>query len=185
MERKQITKDVVFEGNLVQKLALAISFAALTGISSKIKFFLPFTPVPITMQTLIVLSSGYFLGKRFGAYSQAIYILFGLLGIDWFAYKGGLHTLIGPTGGYLIGFVIASYIVGNLTEKQKRIFISLILGNIAIYVMGGLWLWGFLGFCDIKTVFLKGIAPFIIGDFIKIIVATGIIKLYQKAKNTT
>jgi biotin transport system substrate-specific component len=173
---------IISEESITYKIVLTFGFAILTGIASKIRLFFPFTPVPITMQTMVVLTSGYFLGKKYGAYSESIYILFGILGMDWFAYKGGIHTIIGPTGGYLIGFIVASYVVGSFTEKHKSIILSFSVGNIIIYLLGSLWLWGFLGFCDIKYVFEKGIAPFIIGDILKIITATAFVKIYQKVR---
>ncbi|MDO5811287.1 MAG: biotin transporter BioY, partial [Methanobrevibacter sp.] len=82
---------------------------------------LPWTPVPITAQTFAVLCSGLFLGKKYGCLSQIFYVILGVAFIPWFGgMTGGLEILLGSTGGFLIGFIIASYFIGYITEKYAN-----------------------------------------------------------------
>ena len=108
----------LYESSFIYKLLLALCMACLTGLGAQLKIFLPFTPVPFTGQVFFVLLSGTLLG-RYGGLSQAIYLGIGCLGVPWFAagMKGGIEVLIGITGGYLIGFIIASTIIGLFTER--------------------------------------------------------------------
>lgn len=101
------------------KLTLAFAFALATGYAAQLKIFLPFTPVPITLQTFVVLASGILLGRWWGALSQILYVVCGAFGVPFFAgMAGGLGILVGPRGGYLIGFVLTAFFVGHLAQKQ-------------------------------------------------------------------
>ncbi|MCK4777082.1 MAG: biotin transporter BioY, partial [Actinomycetia bacterium] len=93
--------------NIVLKLAGAVVFALLTALSSKVRIFLPVTPVPVTLQVLVVLFSGFFLGPFYGALSQIFYISLGGLGLSVFTV-----SLFGVTGGYIIGFIFAAWFIG-------------------------------------------------------------------------
>ncbi len=100
-------------------MVFAALFAALTAAVSPIKIPLGFTPVPITLQTLMVLLSGALLGANLGALSQFLYVLVGALGLPVFAGgSSGFGALFGPTGGYLISYPIAAYVVGLIKEKE-------------------------------------------------------------------
>jgi len=152
---------------ITEKIILSIIFSILTGISAQIYIKLPFTPVPVTMQTFTVLLSGILLGKNFGCLSQIFYFIGGISGIGWF-YAGGAGILR-PTTGYLIGFIFASYISGYYSEKKNKI-LGMILSTIIIYICGILYLKIFVnkGF---KDLLLIGVLPFIPGDIIKAIIA--------------
>ncbi len=103
------------------QISLMLLFTFLTGISAFVKIPLSFTPVPITAQTLIVLLSGLFLKKEWALKSQLLYIGMGLVGVKWFSGgRGGLGVLTGATGGYLIGFVLAAYLIGYIREKYDN-----------------------------------------------------------------
>ena len=92
--------------SLAGKIALALAFAAMTGIAAQIRIPLPFTPVPITGSTFAVLAAGVLLGRNFGGFSMASYVALGAAGVPWFNGGGaGLSYVAGPTGGYLIGFI--------------------------------------------------------------------------------
>ena len=101
-------------------MMFAALFAALTAAVSPIRIPLGFTPVPITLQTLMVLLSGAILGARYGALSQVLYLSVGILGLPVFAGgSSGLPVLFGPTGGYLLSYPIAAFCIGWLSEKKR------------------------------------------------------------------
>lgn len=167
---------------LVKKLTLSLFFAILTGISAQIYIKLPFTPVPITMQTFVVLLSGILLGRNFGSFSQIFYFLGGITGIGWFC--GGTGGLLRPTTGYIIGFIFASYIVGFFSEKKNSIFnliLGMLLATITIYLSGCLWLTGFTG-KNFKEILLIGVYPFIPFDILKAYMAGIISKSILKGR---
>ncbi|TET84101.1 MAG: biotin transporter BioY [Candidatus Nealsonbacteria bacterium] len=153
---------------------LVLSFSLLTALFAQASFWIGL--VPITGQTLAVLLAGLLLGSVRGALSQIVYLLVGLTGIPfWFATGGalGVARLIGPTGGYLIGFVFAAFLVGKLAErgwdkKIKTAILAMLIGNIAIYIFGLLWLANFLPW---KGLLIAGLYPFILGDALKILLA--------------
>ncbi len=169
---------------LVKDIALALSFAILTGISAQLKIEIGL--VPITMQTLAVLLSGALLGSKRGALSQIIYLFGGLAGLPWFSRGGGIQYILSPTFGYLIGFVLAAYLVGWLSERGwdrnlKRAILAMFFGNIILYIPGLLWLGRFVGYEKVLTV---GLYPFFIGDLLKILLAGTILPLSWKIIKT-
>ncbi len=117
------------------------AFAVLTAISAQIA--IPSKPVPFTLQTLLVLLSGAFLGSRNGAYSQFLYLFMGIIGLPVFAQIPdaplGFARIIGPTGGYLLAFPVAAFIVGFLIERGKNywsIVASMFIGELIIIFLG-------------------------------------------------
>jgi len=159
---------------LVKDIVLVLSLAILTGISAKLK--IEVGAVPITMQTFTVLLSGALLGKIRGAASQLTYLLMGLSGLPWFARGGGIAYLLSPTFGYIIGFVLAAFLVGWLCERGfdrevKTAILAMFIGNLLLYIPGLLWLVKFVGF---KKVLAIGLYPFIPGDLLKILL-TGLV----------
>jgi len=159
-----IAKDVI----------LVLSFSLLTALFAQASFWIGL--VPITGQTLAVLLAGLLLGSVRGALSQIVYLLVGLTGIPfWFAAGGALGAarLIGPTGGYLIGFVFVAFLVGKLAErgwdkKIKTAILAMFIGNIVIYIFGLSWLANFI---PLKGLLIVGLYPFILGDALKILLA--------------
>jgi len=125
------------------RLFWIISFSILTAISAQVS--IPVQPVPFTLQTMIVLLAGAFLGAKNGAYSQLLYIFLGAIGLPIFADGSfGFARLIGPTGGYLLAFPIAAYLVGYLTGKnQKYVFvvISMFIAELVIISVGTFYLY--------------------------------------------
>lgn len=171
-----------YEARFEQKLALAISFAMLTGICAQIRLYLPFTPVPVTMQTFAVFLSAIVLGRNWGGISQALYVSLGLAGIPWFAgFKGGLAILQGPTFGYLFGFIMAALFVGILVDRYvgARYFLTLLpillFANFCVIHLAGI-LWLKLIFPDLGLyeLLLIGTIPFIPGDVAKIFAVSAI-----------
>lgn len=153
----------------------AVGFALLTVASAKVTIPLPGTPIPGTLQTLPVLLAGLVLGARFGALSQAAYLGLGLAGLPVFALPGaGPGYLFGPTGGYLIGFVGASYLVGTIAPPAGgagflRRFLAVVAGIAIIHAAGVLWL-GFL-FPSPGDAWRVGSLPFLGFDLAKGVLA--------------
>jgi biotin transport system substrate-specific component len=154
--------------------ALIVGGSLLIGLSAHAKVWLPFSPVPVTGQTFAVLMLAALLGSRLGCLAVLAYIAEGAAGLPFFAVGAGPAALLGPTGGYLFGFIPAAYITGRLAEKgwDRRVgttILAMILGNLAIYMFGLLWLCFLTGLST--RVLTLGLYPFIIGDSIKIILA--------------
>lgn len=174
VKRITITDTVIsnFESRqwlLARDAALIFSAAVLTAICAGIKFQIGV--VPVTLQTLVVLLSGILLGSKRGAASQIAYVSAGLAGVPWFSNGGGLQYIISPTFGYLVGFIVAAYVVGFFAERgwDKKIITliaALLIGNVCIYFFGLLWLSKFI---PQELLFGVGFYPFIIGDALKIL----------------
>ncbi len=135
----------------------------------------PMLPVPMTLQTLAVLAIGGAYGWRLGVATLALYALEGAIGLPVFAeMKGGLPVLLGPTGGYIAGFVIAAGLVGYLAEKgwdrnAFTMFAATLMGGAILYVPGLAWLYTFIG--NLADTIAAGLTPFIAGDVIKALLA--------------
>lgn len=156
---------------LVRDVVLVLSFAVITALCSQLK--LEIGPIPITMQTFAVVLAGALLGSKRGALSQVAYLAGGLAGIPWFSRGGGMIYVLSPTFGYIVGFVIAAYIIGRLAEKGwdrriKTAVLAMLAGNIFIYIFGLSWLTRFVG---MEAVLAVGLYPFIVGDLLKILLA--------------
>ena len=159
----------------LRDLILIVLGALFVAIFAQVKIPLPFTPVPLTGQTFAVLLVAASLGSKRGAASMALYIALGALGLPVFAGgASGMAYLWGATFGYLVGFVIAAYVVGLLAERGlersvRTSIIPFLVGTVIIYACGVVWLAIVLGSFS-KAVTL-GLTPFLIGDFIKLIAA--------------
>jgi biotin transport system substrate-specific component len=162
-----------------------ISFTALTTAGAYIRIPLPFSPVPITLQTFFVLLSAAFLGKKLGSLSQAGYLMVGIFGLPVFT--GGLFgfaRLLGPTGGYLLGFVASAYVIGWLIGNNRessfiKIAFSMLVGLAIIFTLGAIQLSVVLHI-SLNKAFVLGVLPFIPGDIIKLLAAATIYQTMQK-----
>ena len=163
-------------GVRVRNIALIVAGALLIYLTARVVFPVPGSPVPVTGQTFGVLLAGGALGFRRGLSSVALYVVIGLIGLPWFAEgKGGINVILGATGGYLIGFVIAGAVVGRLAELgwDRRILgalVAMLIGNVIIYLVGVPWLMVVLQ-ADLPTGIAKGLTPFLVGDAIKLALA--------------
>ncbi len=178
------------ESSTITKIVFSFLMACITGLMAQIIIPLPWTPVPITAQTLAVLCSGLFLGKKYGCLSQIMYIVLGIAFIPWFGgMTGGIETVLGSTGGYFVGFLIASYFIGYITEKYTdarnftRMFAVIGVANFAlIYIPGllGLALWFYLTqgtVLGVVELLMMGLIPFVFGDLVKIAITAGVSKV--------
>lgn len=157
-------------------------FLVVTGsllLTASAKIQVPFYPVPMTLQTLVVLVIGVAYGSRLGMATIAFYIAQGAAGLPVFAgtpEKGiGLAYMVGPTGGYLVGFLFAAGIIGLLAERGfdrtvLKTAIAMLTGNAVIYAFGILWLGRFVGYGE--TALAVGLSPFLLGDLFKVALAT-------------
>jgi biotin transport system substrate-specific component len=172
------------ELSFIKKLALAFGMAAVVGLMAQVKIALPFSPVPLTGQTIAVLMAGVMLGTWWGGVSMALYAGLGAAGVPWFqGWAGGFAYMTGPTGGYIIGFILAALFLGYFTDKfvKARRFLpmlgmTLFASLVLIYVPGllqlNLWLSMVKGeHASIGQVLMYGAVPFIAGDVVKSIAA--------------
>ncbi len=157
----------------LQKVGLACGMAVVTGIAAQIRIPLSYTPVPITGQVFAVLFSGVLLGRWYGGLSQLFYVGIGAFGLPWFAgLSGGVSVLAGPTGGYLLGFILASGVTGWFTDSyvsMRRFFPLLGINVVAIaliYLCGAFQLSIVLG-SGVQRTIQYGVMPFIGVDLIK------------------
>lgn len=177
-----LKKEIIVNKQVCRAIGVAL-FVILTGLGAFVRIPLPFTPVPLTLQTLFVLLSGAMLGARLGAFTQALYALLGVMGVPLFAGAGvGAVYLFGPTGGYVFGFVLASFVIGAFLRKRQGNFLStvsvMLLADALLLLCGALWLKVFTGM-SLSQAFWAGVAPFIAGDIIKAFVAAGV---FQKSQ---
>jgi biotin transport system substrate-specific component len=160
-------------GSLVRDTVLVLGGAALTGLSAQVSIHTSFTPVPFTLQTLSVLVVGGALGSVRGVLSMLVYLLAGAAGVPWFASHASGWG--GPTFGYIIGFVVAAGVVGELARRgNDRAVLSTIglmaLGNAVIYAIGATWLAHDAHLSAAKAIEL-GVTPFLLSDAVKIAIA--------------
>ena len=154
-------------------MVLASLMAALTAVGAYIH--VPIGPVPIVLSTLFVLLSGLLLGSRWGLVSMVLYLFVGAIGIPVFSGgRGGFAHFLGPTGGYLFGYVLASWVTGFIAERSRGILIleilSVVVGSLVIYGLGVPWLKVVTQMSWSKAL-LMGMVPFLIGDAVKATVA--------------
>ena len=169
-------------------------FAALTAIGAFIK--IPIPMVPFTLQYLFCAYSGVFLGAKFGLYSQLLYVIIGLIGIPIFANGGGPTYIFQPTFGYLLGFILCSYVIGRLTEKLKditfmKILRPVLLGLFWVYLIGVSYLYMIINIylgkaMTVKSAIAVGFAPYIVSDLIlSVIIAYSAVRVIPILRKTT
>ena len=180
----QLTKNISQTSILKSLLAIILGSIALT-ISAKIK--IPFYPVPMTMQTFVVLFLGISLGYKIGLASIGLYLFEGIIGLPVFSNspeKGvGLIYFTGPTMGYLIGFLSAGFLASKINNKDNFLLIlgKLVIATSTIYLFGLLWLGMLIGWD--KPIFDLGAKPFLLAEVFKIILLTLITKQIVKIRN--
>lgn len=183
--------DAVFPQNLqassawLRNTAIVLGASILLTLSAKLS--IPFFPVPMTLQTMVVLCLGMALGPRLGAAAVLAYLAQGAMGLPVFAgtpEKGiGLAYMLQHTGGYLVGFVVAAFAVGLLAQRQwDRSMLStiaaMLIGNAIIYAFGLLWLGTLIGWD--KPVLALGMVPFLLGDLAKVLIAAALLPTLWK-----
>ena len=192
-------REIIFKWrsntSLAHKVILAFLVACFTGIMAQVVIPLPWTPVPITLQTFAVLMAGIFLGRYWGGISMMMYLVVGLLGIPWFAgASGGIEAIISASGGYLLGFIFAALFLGYFVDRyvQSRKFLSMLglmffANFVLLYVPGliqlNIWTHSATGITPgIWELLLMGVLPFVAGDILKIGGAAALTKLVTPKK---
>jgi biotin transport system substrate-specific component len=164
--------------DMTRTVSIVIAFSLFNAIAAQLA--IPIGPVPITMQTFAVTLTGALLGPRLGAAALIAYLIEGAAGLPFFAEgRAGIGTFLGPTGGYLVSFPAAAYITGAFSEHgwDRRFFTAvaaMAIGSIVILLAGWSWLVVGLGATPIAA-FKLGIAPFLIGDVVKILLAAAVL----------
>jgi biotin transport system substrate-specific component len=170
----QVTQRLRIQNQAITEIGLALTGSLFVAAMAQLAVYLPFTPVPITGQTFAVLLIGMVYGSRLGALTMLAYLAEGATGLPFFAGGlGGPVVLAGPTGGYLLGFVAAAWLVGLLAERgaDRRpltAMLAYIAGNLAIYAFGLCWLASMFGFNRALHI---GLLPFLAGDALKALLA--------------
>lgn len=166
-----------------REISLAILLSILIGISGQISIPLLFTPVPLAIQGHVILLLAALLGSRRAVAATLAFLAQGAMGLPVFSVGSsvGMARFLGPTGGYLIGYLVAAWVVGLLIEKMKestslKQFLVMALGNGLIFTVGLIHLSAFIGF---EKAFLLGVLPFLLGDLFKLIVC---VKLLEKIR---
>ncbi|GKX36080.1 MAG: biotin transporter BioY [Rhizobiaceae bacterium MnEN-MB40S] len=177
-----LASSLLGKRSVLQYVLLALAGSALLWASAKVQ--VPFYPVPMTMQTFVVLVIGMAYGWRLGAATVLLYLAEGAIGMPVFAgtpERGiGLAYMVGPTGGYLVGFVVAAFAVGFLAERgwDRSVVMTLVamtLGTAIIFVFGTAWLGTLIGWD--KPVLELGVIPFVPGAVFKIALAAAVLPL--------
>ena len=177
MERANVWQIEVVKSRAISIIIGISSLVMLMAFGAWVKIPIPGTPVPITLQTMFVLLGGAILGG-YGGLAQLIYIILGAMGVPIFACGLGLS---GPTGGYLIGFVVSAFVIGSMVRVKRNlswIIFSMIIGTIIIYLFGALQLGLFLP-TEFKSVVALGILPFVPGDILKLFIASLVYYKFQ------
>lgn len=163
-------------GRVTRDVVLALFGTLLLWASAKVQ--VPFYPVPMTLQTAVVFLIGMAYGWRLGALTVLLYLAEGAIGWPVFAgtpEKGlGLAYMIGPTGGYLAGFVVAAAVTGWMAERYRGLLpraAGVLVATIAIYALGVAWLGQFIGLSKAIAV---GVVPFLLGDLVKLLLVTAL-----------
>jgi biotin transport system substrate-specific component len=180
LARRPVLADAIVPRSLVSDAALVVGGAALTAGLAQVA--VPLWPVPITGQTLAVLLVGGSLGALRGTLSMVLYAAVGMLGLPVFSDgDSGLGVVLGPTGGYIVGFVLAAALTGWLAERRwdRRFLggmVSYLAGSAIVFAVGLPWLAATLGL-DLQQTLQAGLYPFILGGVIKAAIAAGLIRL--------
>lgn len=174
------------QAGVLTDAVLVLTGTAFVALAAQVSIPLPFTPVPITGQTFAVVLVGASLGAVRGFASLLLYWLVGIAGAPVYAdQSSGWETFVGPTGGYIVGFMLAAAVTGYLAERRwDRRFPSsvaaMLTGNVLIYVPGLLWLGHYLD-TNVEETLEAGLYPFVVGDLLKLYLAGALLPLAWKA----
>jgi biotin transport system substrate-specific component len=174
---------------VAERIGAVVFITALTAVAAQISIPLPFTPVPFTFQPMVVLVGAAALGSRLGAASQILYLAIGIAGLPVFALSPtlpqGAARLLGPTGGYLMSYPFAAFLTGWLAERgfDRRYltaFIAMLCGLVVVFTGGVSWLMIGASRLGVSAALAAGFYPFVVPDFAKLLVASGVMPALWK-----
>jgi len=174
---------------VAERIGAVVFITALTAMAAQISIPLPFTPVPFTFQPMVVLVGAAALGSRLGAASQILYLAIGIAGLPVFALSPalpqGAARLLGPTGGYLMSYPFAAFLTGWLAERgfDRRYltaFIAMLCGLVVVFTGGVSWLMIGGSRLELPAALAAGFYPFVVADFAKLLVASGVMPMLWK-----
>jgi biotin transport system substrate-specific component len=174
--RPRVLADLL-PGALLRDVLLIVGAAAFTGLCAQVSIPLPFTPVPITLQTFAVLLAGAALGPWRGGAAMLLYLVAGVAGVPWFAEQGSGYAF--ASFGYIVGFIVAAIVVGAFASRGADRSVGgtvaiMVLGNLIIYAFGVPWLMAATGM-PLLVGLEQGLWPFVLGDALKIALAAGLL----------
>ncbi len=177
--------DVV---SVARLLALSVAFAAALAVAAQIRIPLPFTPVPITLQTLVLYVGAAWLGRRAVLPGLVLYVGLAILGVPILSgWRGGLAAFTGATGGYLLGWFVAAIVLSTLlsgrSQSWRRTAGSMVVASVIILTCGALHLALLLDLSPVQA-FLMGVAPFVPGDSLKILLASAAVRRWPNPLST-
>jgi biotin transport system substrate-specific component len=162
----------------VRSVVLVVAFSLLVALAAQVAVPLPWTPVPLTAQTFAVLLTGALLGSRLGALALVVYLIEGASGLPFFhGGAGGPQYLVGPTAataGYLFAFPVAAFVTGHLAERgwdRRFLTAALAMALGSLVILAGGWAWLAVYTRSAAAAFASGVAPFLVGDIIKVLLA--------------
>lgn len=178
----------------VRDVVVTALFAALTAAGAQVSLLVPaLGPVPFTLQNFVVILSGAILGPKLGALSQVVYLLIGAAGLPVFAgYSGGIGRIAGPTGGYLLSYPLAAFLIGALAGKDRapywRTLVAMLAGEVIIFTLGVGQLWFYLSAkqgagVSLSVALAKGLLPFILPDLVKVVAAAAVAQRLRRVLN--
>jgi biotin transport system substrate-specific component len=167
----------------VRKMAMASLFAALIAVGAFIRIPIPISPVPVTLQVLFIFLAGAILGARWGLVSVIVYLLLGIVGLPVFSGgSSGIGVLLGPTGGYLVGFAVAALVIGAFSEKLGTSSVLknaafMFVGLLIIYFFGATYLM-YVAQISMDSAIVLGVLPYLPGDLLKLALSSFIVAKY-------
>tara|TARA_B100001057_G_C22292944_1_gene735234 strand:+ start:28 stop:579 length:552 start_codon:yes stop_codon:yes gene_type:complete len=182
----ELTKNITNTSKVIKSTIFILVGTGLLAISSKIQT--PFTLVPATMQTFVVMFLGIILGYKLATLTVILYLVQGSFGLPVFAKGGGIEYLLGPTGGYLIGFVFTAFLAGHINDKKDPliVFLYLLFSVSIIYIIGLGGLWNYMGLNkSFDEIFLIGAKPFLLIEIYKILILTVLSRQLFKLRKFT
>lgn len=162
---------------------LVVLFSSIIiSLCSPLVIHLPNTPVPIALQPHVILFVAAILGSQRATLAVLLFLVQGAFGLPVFGGKAGIACILGPTGGYILGYVLAAFLVGLIVELSTKktasiVFVAMVFGNIILYLFGASWLGSFVG---TSRAIELGVIPFIPGALLKLIFFATVYKKYKK-----
>jgi biotin transport system substrate-specific component len=174
-----LIKETAADRSWLRDVAVILGSSIIIALFAPISIRLPFTPVPIATQAHVILLLSCLLGSKRASMAVLTYLFQGAIGLPVFAGGGaGIMVLAGPTGGYLLGYLAAAFVTGFMMERitertPSKAFAAMGVGNLVVYLFGLPWLSRYVGW---QGAFVLGMLPFLIGDMLKLVVATKSLK---------